>query len=90
MTTRDFIIMEEDFHKKKKTIIQHKIRTMLKCYTVQDFNLSEESQTFTFRQTFRVNGVQVAMKKVIEGKYEFSHFIDESVNLSKTKLTLIV
>jgi len=90
MTSRDFIITEADFNKKKKTIIQHKIRTMLKCYTVQDFNLSEENQTFTFRQTFRVNGVQVAMKKVIEGKYDFVIFFDENENINKTKLTLIV
>lgn len=90
MTSRVFIIKEDDFHKKKKTIIQHKIRTMLKCYTVQDFNLSEDSQTFTFRQTFRVNCVQIAMKKVVDGRYEFNHFIDESDNINKTKLTLIV
>jgi len=90
MTSRDFIILETDFNKKKKTIIQHKIRTMLKCYTVQDFNLSEESQTFTFRQTFRVNGVQIAMKKVIEGKYDFSIFFDVNDNISKIKLTLTV
>ncbi len=90
MTSRDFIIKEEDFHKKKKTIIQHKIRTMLKCYTVQDFNLLEDNQTFTFRQTFRVNSVQVAMKKIIEGRYEFNHFVDEFDNANKTKLTLIV
>lgn len=90
MTSRDFIITESDFNKKKKTIIQHKIRTMLKCYTVQDFNLSEESQTFTFRQTFRVNGVQIAMKKVVEGRYEYNNFLDETDNVNKTRLTLIV
>lgn len=90
MTTKDFIVSEEDFNNKKRTIIQHKIRTMLKCYTVQDFNLSEETKTFTFRQTFRINGIQVVMKKIVEGRYEFSNFLDESDNINKTKLTLIV
>lgn len=90
MTSKDFIVKEEDFNKKKKTIIQHKIRTMLKCYTVQDFNLLEDTQTFSFRQTFRINGVQVVMKKVIEGRYEFNHFFDDVEAINKTKLTLIV
>ena len=44
MTSKDFIITESDFNKKKKSIIQHKIRVMLKCYTVQDFNLNEETK----------------------------------------------
>lgn len=89
MTTRDFIVLEEDFNKKKKTIIQHKIRTMLKCYTVQDFNLDEQTKTFTFRQTFRVNNVQVVMPRIIEGRYEYETFFDELDNKSKVRLTLI-
>jgi hypothetical protein len=90
MTSRDFIVTEEDFNKKKKTIIQHKIRTMLKCYTVQDFNLNEETNVYTFRQTFRINGVQIAMSKVLEGRYETENFLDVSDNTNKIKLTLIV
>ena len=89
MTKRDFILLEEDFNKKKKTIIQHKIRTMLKCYTVQDFNLDEETKKFTFRQTFRVNNVQVVMPRIIEGRSDYELFFDEIENKSKVKLTLI-
>jgi len=70
MTSRDFKITLEDFNKKKKTIIQHKIRTLLKCYTVQDFNLNEETKTFTFRKTYKISGIQMVSDSVLEGKYE--------------------
>lgn len=70
MTTREFTVTVADFNKKKKTIIQHKIRTLLKCYTVQDFNLSEDLKTFTFKQTFKIRGIQMVSKKTLEGKYK--------------------
>lgn len=70
MTSRNFIILLDDYNKKKKTIIQHKIRTLLKCYTVQGFNLNEQTNSFTFKQTKMVNGMKMVSSKVLEGKFE--------------------
>ena len=70
MTSREFTVTVEDYNKKKKTIIQHKIRTLLKCYTVQEFNLDEETKSFTFKQTFKIRGYQMVSPKVLTGKFQ--------------------
>jgi hypothetical protein len=80
MTSRDFTITTEDYNNKKKTIIQHKVRTLLKCYTVQDFNLDEQTKSFTFKKTYRVNGVHIVSDRVLEGKYD-----TESIGLKDGK-----
>ena len=90
MTSRCFIVSVEDFNKKKKTIIQHKIRTLLKCYTVQEFNLNDETASFTFRQTYNYNGVQMVSKKTLEGKYhtEPGGITEEGKELLKLTLSV--
>ena len=88
MTSRDFTVTTEDYNKKKKTIIQHKIRTLLKCYTVQDFDLNEETKTFSFRQTRMVNGLQMISQKTLEGKYNTEDFGLSKDGKQLLKLTL--
>lgn len=85
MTSRDFIIPLSDYNKKKKTIIQHKIRTLLKCYTVQDFSLDESLGSFTFKKTIRINGLQMVYPTVLTGKYAV-----ENVDADSVKLTLSI
>ena len=89
MTSRDFVITVDEYNKKKKTIIQHKIRTLLKCYTVQDFNLSEETKSFTFRQTFRINGLQMVSPKFLTGKFDTENIgIVDGKDLLKLTLSI--
>ena len=90
MTSRSFVIKSEDYNKKKKTIIQHKIRTLLKCYTVQEFSLMEETKTFTFKKTYKINNVQIVSSKVLEGKYstETAGFSEEGKELLKLILSI--
>lgn len=89
MTSREFTITVDDYNKKKKTIIQHKIRTLLKCYTVQEFNLDEDSKSFTFKQTLKIRGFQMVSPKVLTGKFHTENLglIDGKDSL---KLTLSI
>ena len=89
MTSRDFVIPISDYNKKKKTIIQHKIRTLLKCYTVQEFNLNESDCSFSFKKTLRINGLQMTYPTTLYGKYSIED-LGLKDNTHSVKLTLSV
>lgn len=85
MPTRSFEIKTEEFARRGRSMIQHKLRVLLKCYTVYDFSMNEEEQTFLFKKSIRRNGVKRNDPKELSGKYEL---ID--INEEKSVLTLWV
>jgi hypothetical protein len=68
MISREFVIDRKLFLKRKLTILQHKLRVVMKCYTVVNFKLDAENK-FTFQKCYRVNKIRIDDSTVNSGKY---------------------
>ena len=80
MVCKDFVIKRKAFRRRKLTILQHKLRVLMKCYTVVDFELFEDD-TFTFKKTHKINGLKMDDPKEHSGSYEVSDIDDKTINL---------
>lgn len=85
MVTKQFIFNSVKFNRRKKTTIQHKLRVVMNCYTVSDFELNEADNTFSFRKNYRINGKRLEDKKILTG-----NFIIEDVGDEQYKITITV
>jgi len=52
----------------------------MKCYTVVDFELTDDN-TFTFKKTHKINGLKMDDPKEYSGSFEVSDVDDKSINL---------
>jgi hypothetical protein len=84
MTSRVFIISNRDYQKRLISEIQHKLRVLLCCYTIKNFQLLENNH-FTFNKSYRLRGVRFDDENMYRGRFD----IDE-VNNDKVKLRLTV
>lgn len=80
MVYKDFVIKRRTFRRRKLTILQHKLRVLMKCYTVVDFELTDDN-TFTFKKTHKINGLKMDDPKEYSGSFEVSDVDDKSINL---------
>ncbi len=80
MTSRDFVIDKKLSQVRIKSIIQHKLRIVLKCYTITDFLLNDD-KTYTFKRNFRIKGIRVEDKNEFSGSYEIEKIDKELVLL---------
>lgn len=69
MISREFIIDKKTFLRRKLTILQHKLRVVMKCYTVVNFKLEDAENKFTFQKSYRINKVRIDDSTVNSGKY---------------------
>lgn len=69
MISREFIIDKNTFLRRKLTILQHKLRVVMKCYTVVNFKLDDTENKFTFQKSYRVNKVRIDDSTINSGKY---------------------
>ena len=69
MISREFIIDKKTFLRRKLTILQHKLRVVMKCYTVVNFKLDDTENKFTFQKSYRVNKVRIDDSTINSGKY---------------------
>lgn len=53
----------------------------MKCYTVTNFDLDEENQSFSFKKTHRINGLKMKDPKEYSGRFEVQDIDDENINL---------
>lgn len=53
----------------------------MKCYTVIDFDLDDETQNFTFKKTYRINNIKMKDPKEYSGRFEIKDIDEENVNL---------
>jgi hypothetical protein len=81
MVFKDFIIKKRTFRRRKLSTIQHKLRVLMKCYTIVGFDIDEEEHTFTFKKTHKINGLKMNDSKEYSGRYEVEDIGDENVNL---------
>lgn len=69
MITREFIIDKKIFLRRKLTILQHKLRVVMKCYTVVSFQLDDNVNRFSFQKSYRINKVRIDDSNTNTGGY---------------------
>lgn len=72
MISREFKINLKTFRRRKLTLLQHKLRVVMKCYTVNNFVLNDVDNSFSFQKTFKKSGIQINDSTVNTGKFETS------------------
>jgi len=70
MISKTFKLNKREFDKRILTIFQHKLRVLMRCYTVKDFKLNEIDQTYSFKKTHKMNGVKFEDPETRYGSYE--------------------
>lgn len=85
MVGKNFIVDSKKWERRKKTIIQHKLRVVLNCYTVTEFNMDEEARSFSFKKNYRINGRRIEDPKTLTGFYDA-----QPVGDNQYKLTIVV
>jgi len=86
MVTRNFQIKKRDFDRKPITIFQHKLRALMKCYTIRDILLDEINYTITFKKSHKINGIKMKDPKEYVVRYE----VLEAENEKEIILKLII
>lgn len=76
MISRDFKISLKTFRRRKLTLLQHKLRVVMKCYTVNNFLLNDVDDTFSFQKTFKKSGIQITDSVINTGKFRVSEIPD--------------
>lgn len=76
MVYKDFKVKKKVFRKRKLTTLQHKLRVIMKCYTITDFELDDDNYSFTFKKTHKINALKMVDPKEYFGRFEIDD-IDE-------------
>ncbi len=84
LTTKQFILNFSEFQRRKRTTIQHKLRVVMNCYTIRDFQLNEEECTFSFKKNYKINGLRIEDKKTLTGNYLLEELNDEQCKITIT------
>ena len=73
MNKFNFFVSDRDFRKRLSSDIQHKLRVLMKCYTIKNFLLNED-QSFSFNKNnfdgiliFHINDKK---RKIFNGKFQ--------------------
>tara|TARA_B100000900_G_C20479780_1_gene674957 strand:- start:711 stop:989 length:279 start_codon:yes stop_codon:yes gene_type:complete len=66
---KSFQISKREAENRLSSTLQHKLRVVMKCYTITNFSFNEESCTFYFNKTNRIRGIVVKDKKMYSGSY---------------------
>ena len=53
----------------------------MKCYTIVDFDLDEDSQSYTFKKTHKINGLKMDDPKEYSGRFEVEDVDKENISL---------
>jgi hypothetical protein len=51
----------------------------MKCYTIVDFDLDDETQRFTFKKTHKINGLKLIDPKKYSGRFEIEEIADDVI-----------
>lgn len=72
MISREFKINLKTFRRRKLTLLQHKLRVVMKCYTVNNFVLNDQDNTFSFQKSYKKSGIQINDDTVNTGNFEIT------------------
>lgn len=86
MVSKSFKINKRQFLLRKLSIIQHKLRIVMRCYTVFNFVLDDEIQRYKFQKSHKINGIKMEDPEIHYGSYE----VKEIENSEDIILTLII
>jgi hypothetical protein len=86
MITHEFEINRNIFEKRKSSILQHKLRPTLKCYTIKNFVLDEKTGEFVFNKSFKKNTIRWDDPKKDKGSFTISK--SENSDKIKVKITI--
>lgn len=86
MVSQSFKIKRREFEKKPITTFQHKLRVLMKCYTIRELVLDEINFTVKFKKSHKINGLKMEDPKEYVGRYELS----DSETPSELILKLII
>jgi hypothetical protein len=81
MVSKGFKINKKTFKRRKSSTIQHKLRVIMKCYTIVGFELNDDEQTFTFKKTHKINGLKMNDPKEHSGRFEIEDMDDDDISL---------
>lgn len=85
MLEKTFTISKKQGESRMSSTLQHKLRIVMKCYTIINFSLNEENNTFSFNKTHRIRGIVVKDSKTYTGSYVLTPnenpYYDEEYNL---------
>jgi hypothetical protein len=86
MITWEFEVNRKLFDKRKSSILQHKLRPTLKCYTIKNFVLDEQTNEYTFNKSYKKGTIRFDDPKTDRGTFEIS----KAENTDKIKVKIIV
>ena len=86
MITREFTVEKKLFLRRKLTTLQHKLRVVMKCYTVVNFQLDDNESKFSFQKSYRINKVRIDDSNINTGGYS----IEEIPTTDKVLLKIYV
>jgi hypothetical protein len=69
MITKTFEISKREAERRLSSTIQHKLRVVLKCYTITNFFINQEQNSFSFNKTNRVRGIVIKDKNLYQGSF---------------------
>ncbi len=76
MIVREFKIDKTSFRKRKLTLLQHKLRVVMKCYTIHNFLINDENNSFSFQKTFKKSGIQIIDSTINTGRFNIIELDD--------------
>lgn len=83
MISKSFKIKKRDFKLRKSSIIQHKLRSLMKCYTIINFDINDDEMIYSFNKSHKINGLRMNDPKCYEGSFEV-------VDIDSKMITLIL
>jgi hypothetical protein len=69
LTTRSFEIPIRSAERRLSSTLQHKLRVVMKCYTITNFQINENDLTFSFNKTNKIRGITLKDSKDYFGSY---------------------
>ena len=69
MISQKFEISIREAEKRLTSTLQHKLRIVMKCYTIVNFQINENEQTFSFKKTNRIRGIVINDSKTYNGSF---------------------
>lgn len=81
MYFKDFKIDKKTFRRRKLSILQHKLRTTMRCYTITDFDLDDDTSSFVFKKTHKINGLKMIDPKEYRGRFLINDIDDNTISL---------
>lgn len=78
MTSKEFKYHPLRLERELRSIVQQKLKTVMKCYTITNLKLDENEKIFTFNKSHKIKGIRMDDKKLHNGKYNIENIDEET------------